>query len=359
MSIPACFSSIIGFSRKDELCLDHGANSDWVSTYSDSESGLYIDELPGFPIRFVSSLGGKYDVWEKMTNSLDNAINTFKVDVVAGILKNNEPIRSRFKGDIGCKTFTSTLTSCTYQGLRLYSDIIGGVYNLRGFYLILDTTGVVTIGIYDEYDLLYTYTVNAIAGRPVYTAITPLTLTLDRNYYFLYQTAGKAYDNRLDCNCGGWRWCFNIYNPCFGPSRMNWTEWAMVAGVCGDTLADRADWGTQVQARGLMLRGDFNCDIIGTLCDEYSDFSGNNEIATAMANAIWYKTGEYLSVYVMDSEEVCRQTLLGIEQWNSNREFYAERYKAMIDFISEQWQADQECLKCRDTFGFKLDSQML
>ena len=140
---------------------------------------------------------------------------------------------------------------------------------------------------------------------------------------------------------------------------MKWTEWAMVAGVCGTTLSERDDWGTQVQARGLVLHGDFNCDIIGSLCDEYSDFTGNNEIGMAIAHAIWYKAGEYLSIYVMDSEEVSRRTLLGTEQWNANREFYSERYKAMIDFISEHWEPDQECLKCRDPYGFMLDSQIL
>jgi hypothetical protein len=41
----------------------------------------------------------------------------------------------------------------------------------------------------------------------------------------------------------------------------------------------------------------------------------------AMANAIWYKTGEFLSVYVLDSEEVSRRTLLGTEQWEANKEF--------------------------------------
>jgi len=354
MSIPVCFETTIGFSRKEDSCVA----DDWLDEYSESDSGLYIDELPGFPQRFVASLGGNYDIWEKMTNALTNAIGTFKVDVVAAILKNTEPVRTRFKGDIGCKTFTSTLTSCTYQGLRMYSDITGGVYNLRGFWIILDTTEAVTLEIYDEYDLLYSYVINATAGRPVYTAITPIALSLDRNYYFLYQTTGKAYDSRLDCNCGGWRWCFNIYYPCFGPSRMKWTEWAMVAGVCGDVLADRADWGTQVQARGLMLHGDFNCDIIGSLCDEYSDYT-SNEIGMAIANAIWYKAGEYLSIYVMDSEEVSRRTLLGTEQWNANREFYSERYKAMIDFIAENWEPDQECLKCKDPYGFALDSQIL
>jgi hypothetical protein len=355
MSIPACFESIIGFSRKEDECVDDS----WLDSYAESESGLYIDELPGFPQRFVSSLGGNYDTWEKMNNAMENAIATFKMDVVSEILKYNEPVRSRFKGDIGCKTFTNTVTPCTYNGLRLYSNITGGAFNLRGVYLILDTTEAVTLEIYDEYDLLYSYTIQAQANRPVYTAITPISLTLDRNYYFLYSTTGNPYDNRLNCNCGGWNWCFCTDHPCFGPSRLKWTEWAMVGGVCGDNIATRDDWATSVQAKGLVLHGDFNCDIIGSLCDEYSDFTGNNEIAMAIAQAIWYKSGEFLSVYVMDSEEVSRRTLLGTEQWNGNRESYAEQYGKRIEFIAQHWEPDMECLKCRDPYGFNLTSQVL
>lgn len=355
MSIPTCFQDIIGYSRKEDLCV----LDDWDDSYADSNSGLYIDELPGFPQRFVSSLGGNYDIWEKMSNSLENAISTFKLDVLQAILKFKTPSRARFKGDIGKKDFTQTLTSCSYQGLRMYSDINGGAYILRGVSIILDTTEDVTLEIYDEYDLLYSYTLHATAGRPVYNTITPLSLTLDRNYYFLYQTTGKSYNNKLNCNCGGWKWCFNIFHPCFGKSRENWTEWAMVGGVCGNTLSDRDDWMTSIDARGLILHGDFNCDIIGSLCSDHSDWS-DNEIDLAIAHAIWYKAGEFLSAYVMDSEEVSRKTLLGVEQWNANRTFYNDRYIAMIDFIAENFEEDRnECLKCKDSFGFKLRSQKL
>ena len=89
MSIPVCFSNIIGFSRKEDSCVDES----WLDSYAESESGLYIDELPGFPQRFVASLGGNYDIWEKMNNAMENAITTFKMDVVSEILKYNEPVR--------------------------------------------------------------------------------------------------------------------------------------------------------------------------------------------------------------------------------------------------------------------------
>lgn len=359
MSIPVCFTDILGFSRKENSCLDNGSNSPWLTDYTVSESGLYIDELPGFPQGFVASLGGNYDIWEKMTYSLTNAIGAFKIDVMAEILKYWEPARKKYKGDIGGRSFTNTISACgAYTGLRMYSDVIGGTYILRGFWLILNVTEAVTLEIYDEYDLLYTYTLSSQAGKPKYTAITPLELSLDRNYYFLYTSSGLPYNNKLTCNCGGYHWCFSPEQPCYRPSRDGWTEWAMVGGVCGTDINERDDWSITRDGAGMIIHGDFTCDILGTLCSDHSDWT--TELGFAIANAIWYKTGDFLSVYVMDSEEVSRKTLLGTEQWAANRAYYNERYRAMLDFIAENFEAEEnECLKCRPALGYKHRVQIL
>ena len=343
MSVPVCFDSIIGFSRKEDLCV----LPEWDPYFSESLSGLFVDELPGMPQRFIDSLGGNYNIWEKMTNSMKNAINTFKIDVLGEILNYMEPSRARFKGDIGGKSFNTTLSDYTYHGLRMYSEIEGGAYILRGVSLILDVTEAITLEIYDEYDLLHTVNLTSQAGRPKYTVITPISLPLIGNYYFLYTTSGLPYNNKLNCNCGGYKWCFNTNNPCYRPSRDGWTEWAMVAGVAGDDLTIRDDWSTSREGSGMILHGDFNCDVLSSFCSDHSDWV-SNEIDYAIANAIWYKTGEYLATYIMDSEEVSRRTLLGVEQWNANRTFYNARYVTMINFIAQNFEADRsECLRCK------------
>lgn len=360
MSINTCFDYIIGFSRKEDACIDGGVNDPWDESYALSDSGLYVDELPGFPSRFVASLGGNYDIWEKMTYARENAINTFKMDVYNEILKYYEPRQSGFRGNIGEKSYTTTLLSpCDYQGLRLYSDILGGSFILRGVYLFLNVTEEVTLYIYDDYDLLYSFAVQAVAGKPTYTAIDPTTLQLGGNYYFIYQTSGQPYNNHVVCNCGSYKWCFNVEHSCFKYSRHGWTQWAMVAGVCGDDISDRYDWGTSRDAYGLVLFGDFACDLLATLCSEHSDWTGNM-IDQAIAHAIWYKTGEFLSVYIMDSEEVSRRTLLGVEQWNANRAWYNDRYAKMINFIAQNWDENRnECLQCRNPFNNQLIQQII
>jgi hypothetical protein len=360
MSVNSCFSQVIGLTRKQDLCVEG-----YLPVYDDSLSGLYVDELPGMPQRWIDSLGGNYDIWEKYTNSFENAINAFKIDVLAEILKTKEPIRNKFIGDIGGKSFSSKLPSATYHGLRMYSDIWGGSFTLRGISLILDVTEAVDVLIYDDYDLLHTLHLNATANRPRYNAITPIELPLGsqsqqgNNYYFVYQTSGLPYSNQLSCNCGGTKWCFNIEHPCYKVSRDKWTEWSMVAGVSGTDLTLREDWGTGREAQGMILHGDFACDTLGIICSEHSDWSGN-QIDLAIAWALNYKTGSFLTNYILGTEEVSRPVLLGTEQWVNNMTFYESRYKEMIVFIADHIETDRnECLKCKSPHGYARSVQML
>jgi hypothetical protein len=368
MSVPLCFESIIGFTREEDDCV-----AGYLPEYSDSDSGLFIDELQGMSLRILNSTKGNAGIWEKMSNATQNAIAAFKVDVMQEILKTKEPARDKFWGDIGSKPFTTKMSADTYHGLRMYSDIIGGSYTLRGVTFILDKTENMTLKIFtgqnDEDGALpiYTITTNkagglltSLANRPHYNEITPIQLSLTGDYYFLYETAtGVPYNNKLTCNCGGVKWCFNIDHPCYKKSRDKWTEWSMVAGVHGVDENNREDWPTSREARGLILHGEYGCDTLGILCSDHSDWSGN-EVDSAIAWAILFKAGSFLSAYIMDSEEVNRYTLLGVDGLTANMVYYEERYKVMIEFIASHIEEDRnECLKCRQPFGYNRRSQML
>ena len=361
MSIPSCYNGIIGFTRKNDSCAVTG----YQASYSDSDSGLYVDELQGMSLRILNSTGGNFDLWEKMTNAMQNAISAFKIDVMKEILNTKEPARERFIGDIGSKAFSSKISDDTYQGLRMYSDVLGGSFTLRGITLLLDVTEAVTLEIYsgendeDGGAPLHTIALTSLANRPHYNAITPIELTLGGDYYFLYTTTGLPYNNKLTCNCGGTKWCFNIERPCYKVSRDKWTQWAMVGGVHGSNLAIRDDWSTSREARGLILHGDFGCDTLGILCSDHSDWSGN-QIDLAIAHAINFKAGSFLSGYIMDSEEVNRYTLLGVDGLVANMQYYEERYKVMVEFIGSNIEMDRnECLKCRQPMGYRRRAQML
>lgn len=358
MSVFQCFDSVIGISRKQDACV--------AGSFADTSlSGLYLDELQGLGMRILNTTGGNNTLLEKMENARENGINAFKVDVMARILETREPARSKFIGDIGGKSFSTLLSADTYHGIRMYSDVIGGSFTLRGVTLMLNVSEAVNLVIYsgetdqDGAAALYTIPLVSSAGRQRYNAITPIELPLDGNYYFLYQTTGQPYNNYLTCNCGGHKWCFNIKFPCYRPSRDKWTEWSMAAGVHGSDLTERDDWSTSREARGLILHGEYGCDTLGILCSDHSDWSGDM-VDQSIAWAILYKAGSFLSTYVMDSEEISRYTLLGVDGLAANITFYEERYKAMIDFIAANIEtARNECLKCKNPAGYKRQAQFL
>lgn len=360
MSLYSCFDGVIGLTRQEDDCVEG-----YDSSYSDSESGLYIDELQGMALRILNSTGGNATIWQKMENARENAINAFKVDALKEILKTKEPARKNFIGTIGGKSFSSLLASDTYYGLRMFSDIRGGTFTLRGVTLILSTTEAVNLNVYtgeteeDGAAAIHTFALTSSAGRQKYNAVTPTQLSLEGDLYFLYSSTGTPYNNKLNCNCGGYKWCFDLLNPCFRQSRDRWTEWAMVGGVHGSDLTIRDDWGTSRDAEGLILHGDFGCDTMGILCGDESDFA-SNEIDSAIAWAILYKTGSFLSSYIMDSQEVNRYTLLGVDGLGANIAYYEDRYKMMLEYIAENIEDDRnECLKCRSPHGYARKAQML
>jgi hypothetical protein len=355
MSVPTCFQNIFGLSRSEDLCV-----SGWDDSYAVSLSGSYLDEVEGMSLRNLDAVGGKNTVWEMMDNARTNGINTFKTDIFPELLKYNQYRREKFQGEIGHRRFTAPITKDTYHGLRMFSDIRGGVFTLRGVTLNLNTTENVNLSIYDDFQLLHTVAISSDAGKPKLTSITPIELDLNGNYYFIYAPVGTPMNNKMTCGCGGYRWCFNTEKPCYNSSKENWTLWAMAGGIHGDVPADRDDWSVSEYAQGLRLYGDFKCDAMQMLCTDASDFE-NNEIDSAIAWAILWKSAQFLTYEIRNSQEVSRNLLLANDDvLNANMEYYSARYTVLINFIAENIEPSRnECLRCRPSLGVGKSSQRL
>lgn len=353
MSVNLCYTDIFGFSRNEDLCVN-----DWDPSYANSASGLYMDELQGMSLRILNAVGGKNDIWTMMDNARTNGINTFKTDIFQELLKYNEYRREKFTGEVGHRRFTQVITKDTYHGMRIFSEIRGGVFTLRGVTLNLNSTENIDLYIYDDFELLHTVTISSEAGKPKYTAITPIDLSLNGNYYFIYSPVGTPYNNKMTCGCGGFRWCFNLTKPCFNSSRENWTQWIMAGGIHGDDPLDREDWSVSEFAHGLRLHGEFKCDAMQMLCSDSSDFD-SNEIDSAIAWAILYKAAEFLTYEIKNSQEVTRDLLIGNDDvLNTNMQYYSDRYTAMINFIAENIEPSRnDCLRCRPALGIGRTSQ--
>ena len=355
MSINSCFATVIGFTRNQDLCVDG-----YDVSYSISDSGLFVDELQGMSLRILDAVGGKDDIWSMMDRARMNGVNQFKSDIFGELLKYNEYRRDKFSGDIGHRRFTRVITKDTYHGMRMFSEITGGVFTLRGVTLNLNSTEAVNLLIYDDFELLHTIPINSIAGKPSYTAFTAINFDLIGNYYFLYAPVGTPYNNRMTCGCGGYKWCFNLDKLCFKSSRDNWTQWAMIGGIHGDDPADRDLWGVSFDAQGMRLHGEFKCDVMNVLCTEHSDFE-NNEIDLYIAEAILLKTAEFLTYEIKNSGEVSRYTLIGNDDvLGTNMQYYSDLYTSRINFIAQNLEPGRsDCLKCRPAMGIGKTSHKL
>lgn len=336
--------NVIGFTRSGDDCVEG-----YDVSYSESLSGLYLNELQGLSLRILDSLHADGEIWDRMTIARDAAITTFKQEVFTEILKYNEYIRPKFIGEIGRRNFNKALTKYSYHGLRLFSELQGATFTLRGITLNLNTSEIISLDIYNDFELLYTIeNLQSAAGKPYYNAIDAIEIELNGNYYFIYSPTGSPMNNNLTCGCGGHKWYFNPDNPKFLHSREGWTQWVMAAGITGEDVDERDSWGISSYAQGLRLHGDFKCDASAILCSESSDFE-NDEIDRAIAFAILYKTGQYMIMDIMNSGEVSRWTLLGkADVLPDLFNMYSGKYSEMINFIAEHiGDKRNDCLQCK------------
>jgi hypothetical protein len=366
----SCWDNIIGFTRAPINC-----KSEYLLPvdYDLSMSGLYLDELKGINLNFVEDTDGDVDLWTKVIRSHENAIRTFKMDVITEILKKNKYRYEIFDGNIGSQRYTRNLSlSKTYAGIRMYcNDIKGAYFELRGFGLLMNITETFTISIYDNLntDPIYEYNVNSIANRISNNNITPIKLPLSSDdienieYYFVYTIGAKQpKDNKISCGCGGTSWCFNLKNPCFIDSKQTkerWRQYAMIGGITGNDLTIREDWSVTSEMNGLVIYGQFNCDKELYICNERSDFE-NDPVDQAIAYAILYKNGEFLMDEFLNTSQVSRSTLIGKEEMISNRDYYNNRYNVMINFIVDQIDISKYgCLVCKPAHGQQINYHRL
>jgi hypothetical protein len=363
-----CWNNIIGISRKNDDCI----SDDRPADYNVSKSGLYLDELKGINLRFVNETGGYTDLWTKCQVSIENAIRTFKIDVISELLKKNKERYETFIGNIGSQRFKSNLSiTNTYAGVRMYcNDISGGIFKLTHIGVIMDKTETFDIDIYSNLDdsIIETISVDSIAGQLNKIALTtPIELPLsDDNYdnleyYFIYPITDKQPKNNLvTCGCNGVTWCFNTQKPCFAnkAKKDRWRQWAMVGGITGNDISNRENWGISEYMNGLILIGELKCDKFIYLCNENSDYE--TEIDQAIAYSVLYKAGEFLMDEFIDNEDISRYTALGKEALINSQEYYNQRYTVMINFIASNLDISQySCLECTPAKGFQLRQQFI
>lgn len=355
MSAIDCFQNIIGLSRTECDCFP-----DVDSTTS--QSGLYIDEF--VPLTRLSSLLNCAigdDLWEMLDRLRDRAITAFMADANAMMLQYYKQRRQPFIGAIGRakrKNVVSGMTIGRRYGLRMYcANIVGGECTVSKIGGIFDSTGTLTIDIYNNLnDLIDTVVIDIEAGKHKLTDVD-ITLPMhskyieNLEYFFVYTYSGiNPYDNDIKCDCGSFKPYYNTNYPKFGMRSevaYEWNKYAMVGGYSGGDDFMNATTTAPNRLYGLTLDVSFKCNTSEVLCKDYLDFD-TNPLANAMAYAVLYKSCELAHHQFLNSTNINRELLTNTDQDTETMKMYATKYSEILVYIVQNINHKvNDCFDCR------------
>lgn len=370
--IDPCYGNIIGLSRTQCVC-------DTVpSSASESDSGLYMDELEGMSLNLAESAADckRGNVWELMETARYEAVEAFKTDLLSCIRSEAAIKRSPFNGVIGDPKKANkwiNLTN-TYHGFRLnFADIQGGYAKARRIGVYFNITDTFDIEIYDNISQapIDTISVTTVAGELTWIDISPV-IDFDINspygmggmeYDFIYQPTGgiKARNTVVSCGCGGYQPRWDLAHPQYlavgNKGNYGWAAYAMAIGIKGNDLTTRADWTTTNETQGILLDMQFGCDTSKTICNGELDYV-NNPFALAMAHAVRYKADAVLIAKILTTGNINRYSLLDGEVLSGmmnrfNAEYNDRVFRYLCPQIArpENLNTYSDCFTCNDPYA--------
>ena len=374
--------NVIGLSRTDCPCVDDRPVDAGVS-----QSGLYLDELPGLHLRALNAAKkcGQGTIWTMMEQARENAIEETIEAVMAGVNMNTDPRRMDGTSEIGdAKKATAVAHKLgyAYHGLTLQTaKVKGGTFEVVAIATAFKSgvPGSVMVNVYQRESLsgtpLASYELPCTGDRVVWTELPePLVLSTDvlgmdnPRYWFLYEPTGdmRAMNTLFDCGCSGSR--FKPYwsqeTPQYASANqkagMIWADWCMASGTFGNTLNERDDWSTgNNPTDGIMLRVRFKCDSMSTFCPDEPDYK-TDEVQRVLAHAVRFKAGANLVRDLQSMVDPNIYTMSAGEQLTDNRRKYESEWKNRVEgFIVptlsniENVNRYGDCRKCKDQWGMR------
>ena len=345
----SCFDNIIGLSRTP--CSDYSV----PTIYSTSDSGLYLDELiPMYKVESLLNCKVGENVFVFMDKARDNAIIDFRIDATAILARSANVKRRPFVGRIGKvkRDKTLSLTVGNYYGIVLRcDDIVGGELVITNIGTIFDTTGMLSIVIYNNLNqTIGTYIVNTTAGA-LEENTESITLPMHSSYvdnleyYIVYQYAGNSpYNNEF----------VNHHATTFGakPSQSNkqygFSEYLVARGVNLSSVADLSDVGgaTDTRCFGLTLALEARCKVEEIWCYDEMDYVGD-AIDMAIAKAVRLKAGLNLIRDIALSQNLNRSTMVDGATLGEMEEAWSVEYAEMIEYIVKNVDLTKtDCFEC-------------
>ncbi len=371
----SCFNQIIGLANCACPCLTDTA----PEGYNEATSGLFIaDILPIEMVDGASDCSDPDNPWNVLQRGLDEGTNMLVKDLAAGLMKKNQLTRKPFTGLIGEKANRTALSmSKAYAGLRVWSPTIrGGYLRINKLGGVFDTTGTVTVRVYDQFNVQIggAITLPVVAG--VYsTVVTAIKLPLwqdgakDCQYFLSYTTSGTPAPRAVRAWCST---CTGVTVPAFSLDRpwtsqktwsrnLEWANWLQIGGWQYDnqTSFDLIAESTNADgvSNGLVLEAELTCDPISAVCLSQLDYS--DPVALSIAHALRYAAA------ICTAEKIIRRTTpyrnaqvaseilaKDIQQW------YID-YQANVEFSTYHANTgNTDCIFCKPAYSMGIQSKL-
>ena len=379
MSTIACFENVIGLSRRDCDCVEDRPVDAGVS-----ESGLYLDELPGLNIRMLGTTAdcGDDGLWAKLERARDNAIEDTIAELAACIAANTDTARPPGTSIIGQDKNamrTSVKLRSTYHGLTIQTALVrGGVFEITSIVTAfkgVNNTGTVDVHLFnrpeEDASPIASVTLNTTGDRVVWNDLPePIALTMTQDtavnprFWLLYEPNGmEALNVEINCGCSGYKPYWSETNPQYRTENDKghhlWAWWAMAAGTKGDDLDKRLTWTVENPTHGLLLKVRLRCDETSTFCTADPDYR-TDPIQKVIAHAVRFKAGAALLQDILTSPRIDRFTMTAGEQLEALKNDYeAEFEKRVAGFLCPTLSGHDsinrygDCRKCKDTWGMR------
>lgn len=342
-----CLDNVIGITRTPCACLADSL----PLNYTESESGLYIDELPEAPINLkaVKSISdcGK-DLPFILTNARTQAIAEFRRELFKLMQERFKQRSVPYVGLVGSLAYSNVLPiTDAYAGIVLdCKNFRGANITINKIHTAMDATAAFDVVVYrvssgsDASTIVVTLPITSLAGgikENILSAPLQLPLTDETGnylqYYLVYNRVGFQPKNNLtSCGCG------MKENDLF--------QFVTAKGVTGPNTSNLKYMPRANESMGLILDVDARCGNDDIICRAYQT---NEFIKVAIEYSILRKAVEILNWAILQSDEVNRYTMTKREQMSFNAMRLAKKFTNDIQWIAENIDiSENDCYICND-----------
>lgn len=339
-----CFQNAYGITRTPCECLQ----ADLPEGYQISDSGIYLDEYPEFPVNLqavksIADCGKEFPLVLKM--AIAGAERVFKTELYKALQTMYRTRVQQFEGIVGSLTSTGPLNYPGGQlaGLKLTAqDFRGASVRVDKINVAFQLSGSITVSVYKRYqgDLTLTpirtiaLTTSAnVLRENVLDEELELPLSDDTgkyiSYYFLYQTGeNQPMNNAVNCNCG--------------QKEQDLRKYVVPNGVTTDMSLINEQLNGFVN--GILPHIVAQCDTEETICAAYNS---NPNIRLVIQDTLAKKAVELLLTNILTSNLVNRYTMSQRETMKFAGYGLSKKFSNNVQWLAENMDVtNNDCFMC-------------